>query len=357
MMIPNLGRLSIGGPTVPPNSEDASSLPPAGLDILDKPGMVEFTVENPGVDQRAKSMWSQPYMLQWLARWEGLVRVLPTSYCQYATNKQQPNKPTSIMTTLAGLQLERPCGLRHPCPEMRNPQSHGRHAVQVRQCEGGTPLSQCDKNAIPECLIHRVLATWIGSKWKEGYRHFLLVDAFAGWGSVKNAVTTFPTSAEANLLFQAMEHDSQHESGEVALRRILARANPQSLISYTGFDAIDQRLGYRDLTLTEKRHDALRQRKRARVSVHTDTKYIGDYLETPNILLNIIGAELASMERDRVAVLVHASPPCTTFSATAIAKHRPSNGSLSDVAIEHDRLVQKLLMELEHIAQLSKRAM
>lgn len=371
-MVPDLACLAIGGPRDRSSGESSgessvgpdnvASLPRIPFDTIDKlfgkPGMVEFTVENPGIDSRVNSLWSQPYVVQWLDMWKGLVRVVPTTYCQYAHYPEckQPNKPTSIMTTLASLSLEQPCTKSRPCPELCDPRSDGRHSVQVSQREREqTSLSQCEKNAIPERLIHQVLAAWIGSKWTEGYRTFLVVDVFAGWGSVKKAAATFANSPEAMRMVEDIENSGDNDYSDLALRRILAVSNPFSLLHYVGFDAVDQRLAFRAPTTAETRYDAAHDRKRKRVGVYANTKYIGDYMDTANPILNIIGAELTeltAMGMDRVAVWVHASPPCTTFSTAGLAVHRPVNGPPSSLANEHDELVKKLLAELAMLAQL-----
>ena len=371
-MLPDLSHLGINARNSAPdssnNSEEVSLLPRVPVEkieeLLPKPSMVEFTVENPGIDNRVKSLWNQPYTTQWLDRWGDLVNVVPTTYCQYAQypESKQPHKPTSIMTTLPTLPLQQPCSAKRPCPELCDPRSDGHHSVQVSQRDGAqSSLSECEKNAIPERLIHNIIASWVGSKWEDGYRNFLVVDVFAGWGSVKNAVATFANSSEATHMvdtIQGRDYNDNNDSSDLALRRILAVLNPESLVQYVGFDAIDQRIKFRDPTRTEMRHDSAHGRKRKRIGVHTNTKYIGDYLDTPHPILNIIGAELATMNSigvDRVAVWVHASPPCTTFSLAGLATHRPSNGPASDLANEHDQLVKQLLEELALLAQLHRR--
>lgn len=370
MLLPNLSRLApapTDGNGADADAEAAfSSLSAVSTSqiatLLGRPSTLEFTVENPGIDDRARSLWNQPYVVEWLTLWKEVVQVVPTTYCQYAQypEKKQPLKPTSIMTTFQTLQLQRPCTPSRPCPELCDPQSGGRHSVQIRPRDGSqASLSQCERNAIPERLTHQILATWIGSKWKSGFRNFLLVDVFAGWGSVKNAVATFANSPEANSMVEELSALGADDSTDLALRRVLAISNPLSLLHYAGFDAVDQRVAFREPTLAEKRQSAAQNRKRTRVSVNVDTKYIGDYMKTPNPILNIIAAELAELtdlDVDRVAIWIHASPPCTTFSMAGLATHRPADGPVSALADEHDRLVKKLLAELALLAQLGARS-
>lgn len=381
--VPNLAHLAISGPisgrsnasssrrngSEGVNAEDVSLLPDVAVDtireLLRRTDMVEFTVENPGIDDRAKSLWNQPYLIEWLNRWQRTVKLIPTTYCQYAQypHDKQPHKPTSIMTTLTGLTLQRPCNANRPCSELCDPTSRGRHSVQVSQREHAqSSLSQCEKNAIPQQLTHQILATWIGSKWVDGYRNFLVIDVFAGWGSVKNAIATFANSPEAIRMVDMVNANDGDVDNELPLRRILAMADPTSLLHYVGFDAVDQRVSFREPTLTEERHDVAHGRKRKRIAVNTDTKYIGDYLDAQqaNPLLNIIGAELTRLHsiglaQQSIATWIHASPPCTTFSLAGLATHRPTNGPSSDLANEHDQLVKKLLKELALLAQLRRR--
>lgn len=46
--------------------------------------------------------------------------------------------------------------------------------------------------------------------------------------------------------------------------------------------------------------------------------------------------------------VVWASPPCTTYSLSAISHHRPLDGELSEFAIKSDKIVKKTLQIIKH---------
>jgi len=163
--------------------------PPELRALLFRADTVEVTVENPGVNDRVQSLWHQTYTHDWLAKWGGLVRLHATSYCKHAApggSELPPKKDTTILSTMEGLSLPPPCTAGRPCEERKR---RGTHRTQV---SGRHSLPEAQRNALPPTLVHRVLAAWTERKWRDGYRAFLVVDAFAGWGSMHAALRTFP---------------------------------------------------------------------------------------------------------------------------------------------------------------------
>lgn len=309
------------------------------------PVSVEVTIENPGIHSRRQSLWDQAYVRQFLERWSDRVWVYPTSYCQYATlpDKLYPQKHTSILSTMPNLPIKPPCTRTNSCPDLREARVH---QVVVSGRDGKCGLPPRERNALPEELVHRIFGAWLRVKWHAGYRTFVFLDLFAGWGSLRDALHTFPSSDVARTL--------EADSGELRLRLLLARTQPAALVRYVGFDMLRRRRGHREPTVAEARVFHARGSKKRRVDVETETEHVGNYLSHEWSLSQMVADEV---EEGPTAVLVHASPPCTTFSSQALAIHRPTaaDASNSPLADEHDLLVQKLLSEIEAVTGMASR--
>ena len=132
------------------------------------------------------------------------------------------------------------------------------------QHDAAVVLNSREKNALPEALVHSILKQWLITKWEVGYRDFLVLDSFAGWGSVKSALTTIRFT-ETEL------KDDLPDRYDLLMRSFVKTG----LVSYVGFDITQHRLGKRKATMAElrlKRHPGDMQ------TVLTDTDYIIDYL-------------------------------------------------------------------------------
>lgn len=318
-----------------------------------KVGAIEFILENPGSDTRQQSLFTQPYTLEFIQKF-GL-SVHNTSYCKYPGNSKSdgpgtPQKHTGILTSLKGLELFPRCSKDDPCEELLG-RYNKVHKAQISRRDGqsGASMHDKEKNALPEALVHSILKQWIISKWKVGYRDFLVLDAFAGWGSVKSALSKIPKKW---ITLDDLEDDLPDRT-DLFIRSAVGQ--PNDLVSYVGFDITQRRIGVRNRTMAEKR---LKRPLSDTERVLTDTDHILDYLNPDmNPIMSILSQELERhKECGKLAVLVHASPPCTTFSTAGLGNHRPQDGHLSALACDHDELVKKLLGELQIVCNLTAAA-
>lgn len=115
---------------------------------------------------------------------QGVMTVeLSTTYCQHGF---QYRKPTTFITSLVSPapQLRSPCCNTDPCAEM---QEFGKH----RQGVQGTSASK--KNSIPISITTEFLDKWMQkcANMQEPPDSYVFVDAFAGFGSVSEAVRMY----------------------------------------------------------------------------------------------------------------------------------------------------------------------
>jgi len=177
-----------------------------------------------------------------------------------------------------------------------------------------------------------------------GCRKFHVIDFFSGWESVRRACDSFRTS-EAYM--HVVNELSKYESASDMQVWLRVTRRP---VTYCSFDAQKQSLGVEERYM--KRGNS--RRVETRVRIHTDPKYVGDFLELDAMLQKVLTTETAflrdvfNLDPDvKIAMLLHASPPCTTFSQAALQKHRPNDAPPSELANRHDKLVKKLLHEIE----------
>jgi len=344
-MLPNLSNLAIGSKEgavdpIEPNREFEELESTADELLKTLKIKLSFTVENPGPSKRPKSLFVQPYTLEFL-KLDG-VRTIDTSYCKYG---EPFRKDTTFITNLEeGFCLERRCEGRFVCTGKKRNRTHDSSVQDVS--------NPCSKNAIPERLLHELLAAFVYEQALLGCREFHVIDCFSGWESFRRACETFKPGAEAfKRLAERLSVDER--TSDMALWLKIA----QRPVTYSGFDAQNHRTG------TEERVQYVpvqggKKRVVKQTVVKTDPLYVGDFLEMPDMLPKLVAAEaLAIRERARspkdkpIAVLLHASPPCTTFSQAALYVHRPSGEPLSELAVRHDELVKKLLSEIAYLTR------
>jgi hypothetical protein len=108
---------------------------------------------------------------------------LSTTYCKHGF---QYRKPTTFITSLVSPkpQLRSPCCNTDPCAEI---QEYGKH----RQGVQGTSASK--KNSIPTSITTEFLEKWMQkcANMQEPPDSYVFIDAFAGFGSVSEAVRTY----------------------------------------------------------------------------------------------------------------------------------------------------------------------
>lgn len=276
-----------------------------------------FTVENPGPSSRDSSLFQHTSAL-WFLRKVPQARVLDTSYCKYGRDYR---KHTAFITNMPRLRLLRPC---------LNSKKHPR-SVQS--------LSSKEKNSIPEPLLHTLLAAFMEEGAARGCRGFHVLDVFSGWESMRSACKSFKVGS--NIYHETMRRLQDYEDMAVWLR-VCSRP-----ISYTAVDMTSKPLERRE----KVRYVSCKGGKRRLVTNSFETtlpEHEEDFMEHKEFLLNLIRQELRQIEEsdETVAILLHMSPPCTTFSLAGLQTHRRRDGSLSDLAVMHDKLCTKMFREL-----------
>ena len=193
-----------------------------------------------------------------------VVKHAPTSYCRYGVPYQ---KRTNLFTSLTGLQLPAPCSQRRPCTALAQ---LGRHAEQA----SGQPAEIL--NHVPIALITAVLNEWVRVA---RFSHFLLIDAFSGFGSVARAAHAYEQAriwVVTNDLFRdAVDFDC----GQACILEHLCR------------------MGLAEL---QREEPALR--------------------------------------RENVNVLFWLSTPCQTYGPQGRGHHRPKQGPCTPLARAHDAM-------------------
>jgi hypothetical protein len=136
-------------------------------------GFVDFTFENP-LHGKFKDL---PSVTAMLCCYPDHVRRLDTSYCNLGFQHQ---KPTVIITSLTGVRLPPPCP-KQPCAAVR---AGLPHAARVADCDDAA------KNALPPALVDALVEAWLRkhADAQTGAEAYLLIDVFAGFGSVHGRV-------------------------------------------------------------------------------------------------------------------------------------------------------------------------
>jgi hypothetical protein len=253
-------------------------------------GFVDFAFENP-LHGKFKDL---PSLMGMLFCYPGRVRRLDTSYCNFGFQYQ---KPTVIITSLTGLRLPPPCP-KHPCAAVR---AGLPHAARVAECDDAT------KNALPPALVDALVEAWLRkhADAQTGAEAYLLIDVFAGFGSVHGRVRErWPqVCVYANDLV---------DRGQQAVLDMGANSpfGPASL-----------------LALALLKHS------------HAD----------PDALRAHAGGAVGWANAHKIAVLFHISTPCETYSTQALAVHREAGTctAVSRAAHRADAMNDALVAWLE----------
>lgn len=219
--------------------------------------------------------------------------IVTTSYCSYGFGWK---KDTSILSNLSNLRLRPPCRVR-PC---------GRVHTDFAS------LTTAERNSIPALLVSDVLAAFEAAQRASGRVPLLVLDVFAGWGSV---------------------------SDEAQQRGLLVFSNdilPNRCDANMGFDMRDIQLS--DLIVLALRHHEQHVRERL------DPASFDALFKGPGTIKDRLYAS-------HVGVLLHISFPCVTYSTAAGGYHRPSGSStaLTPTAVAHDQMLASFISELESL--------
>lgn len=229
----------------------------------------DYVVENP-LDGH---LWQLPCTQRLLERSDkdepcGLIaKLMRTSYCHYESDSQ---KRTGFLTTLVEVQLEA------PCPS--NPCGADKHTPWES-------LGTRERNSIPQSLIHQFLVAWMAKTPTN--KKLVLIDVFAGFGSVETAVGWSNAHSERQI--------------HICSNDIL------------------------------KRRDAL---------------YDFDMEKFDLTVLESFALMRGGWSRENTSVLLWMSTPCTTYSIAGLFKHRPKEGSISELAASHDKMNDALFTQL-----------
>lgn len=226
--------------------------------------MLDFSFENP-LDGAFKDL---EVVKRLLSDFPTTVFERRTSYCHHEYDYR---KRTVLVTTLPNFRPAFPCpGM--PCAHIRE---RGSHPVGVANCEAA------QKNSIPPKLIDHLIRSWKErprSTDAPSIQHWVLIDVFHGFGSVKKRVYGNPEHADVKVY-------------------------SNDLVDRPGVDAtLDMRIFGLDTLL------ALALTK----IFPNDAEGIQSHP----------GGAIGWCSQERIAVLFHLSTPCETYSVQGLGKHR-----------------------------------
>jgi len=230
------------------------------LPSRDETHLFDFSIENP-FDGKLKDL---ACVRSLIADFPNVVFETPTSYCHYGYPYQ---KRTVFITTLPTFRPTPPCPKR-PCAARQNGFKHGQQAARS---------SSAQKNSIPNGLVDELVDAWMRRVGKTALQ-FLIVDVFSGWGSVSSRIQT------------------RHPRVHVFSNDIVDRSNINMTLDMRTFS-----LGSL-LILAASRF-------------WTDEDDLRRQSEHPDGILGWLRDE-------KIAVLLHISTPCETYSTNALARHR-----------------------------------
>ena len=252
----------------------------------------DFVFENP-LDGKLKDL---PFVRRLITGYPFDVRFLRTSYCHYALCSSLPlqRKRTCFLTSLLSMSLKRPCPT-YPCQDLF---VNGRHAVNIAE------LAKKDRNSIPELIIDEEMRAWkVRTPWA---KHRIFLDIFSGWGSVVRRVRQQHTDvhAFANDIVRRDDNDAEIDVHKFGIEILIALSVQKCL----------------EIDLQE---------------VGKNMPRIRDW-----------------MREEEIAMLIHMSTPCETYSTAAGATHRGTQSveAKTDKAASHDAMNEKLVeWMVEHV--------
>ena len=287
--------------------------------------VLDFSFENP-LDGKFKDLGAVKSMLE---RYPNYVFQRGTSYCHYGRTYR---KRTVFVTTIEGFTPTLPCpsrgrgepGKSQRCQYLLQGGHGAQHERQVTSCR------QAEKNSIPEALCLQLLQAWMDQNPDDDLpledprkRKYIVVDCFAGWGSLKHALRVATDCPEGGFW--------SHDPDDPRWQRIKLFEN----------DLASGRAGGANMEL--------------------DMSFFG-----PFTLLSMAIRRFWSLDdsedpvtwcmQNNARVLFHCSTPCETYSTNGLAVHRKGETMepASEKAIEHDEMNRKIIRAFE-AAILSKR--
>lgn len=235
---------------------------------------------------------------------------LTTTYCQYGLDYA---KPTTILTSLSAI------GVRPPCCDETLCAHGGKHLRNVQQCTAPE-----ERNQIPEELTRVLLEAFVAKQRARGAVAFLVVDVFSGWGSVARAVEA---------------------------------CAPETMAVYTNDVVRKRKAGHitdldLDMALLQSLDAVLRFAMLSRL------EGLGSAgLEARRLLEASEGVPPMEevLRRSGIAVLLHLSFPCTTYSTAGGSTHRAKGdrAAASPLAQQHDTMLEALVGELVALCRLA----
>lgn len=233
-----------------------------------------------------------------------------TSYCKYG---KEYRKNTTFLTSISALALRPVCGGESCCLATRN---GGPHPRGVQGCPAA------EKNSLPVALVHALLRTFTAKHRAQGRRIFILLDVFSGWGSVAEAASEEHLRANGVLL---PDETMLVHTNDLVPTRTDGRADADLDMSKFDLNFL--------VRLAFLRHATALGRT---LGTNLEKFQIGE-ISLPQ-LLSIEG----------IAMLLHCSVPCTTYSKSACTTHRASGQitAKSTLAEKHDGLIDKLTTDL-----------
>ena len=219
--------------------------------------------------------------------------IVTTSYCSYGFVWK---KDTSILSNLSNLRLRPPCRVR-PC---------GRVHTDFAS------LTTAERNSIPALLVSDVLAAFEAAQRASGRVPLLVVDVFAGWGSV---------------------------SDEAQQRGLLVFSN--DILPNRGNANMD--FDMRDIQLSDLIVLGIRRYEKE-IKERIDPAHFDSLFDSSASIKERLSAS-------RVGVLLHLSFPCTTYSTAAGGFHRPAGSStaLTPTAVAHDQMLASVIFQLDSL--------
>lgn len=292
----NKGKRPLAAPpevaTGPPVDADGFVRKRRARTVSPSRGFVDFAFENP-LHGKFKDL---PSIEAMLFCYPGRVRRIDTSYCNLGVAHQ---KPTVIVTSLTRLRLPPPCP-KQPCAAV----FAGRpHAARVADCDDAT------KNALPPALVDALVEAWLRkhADAQTGAEAYLLIDVFAGFGSVHGRVSErWPqVVVYANDIVDRGQHGVLDMSANSPF-------GPGSLLA---------------IALVK----------------HFD-------VEAEELLAHQ-GGVVGWANARKIAVLFHLSTPCDTYSTQALAVHREAGTSaaVSSAAHRADAMNNALVAWFERV--------
>ena len=248
---------------------------------------LDFVFENP-LDGK---LWDTKFMTKLRSDYQYTTYFDRTSYCQYGFDYR---KHTGFLSSLPAMNLVAPCRKDNPCRWMERDGQHP-HAVL------GT--SQAQRNSIPAPLVDAEINAWIRRTPKATKR--LFIDVFAGFGSVDEAVKARP---EGIHVYSNEWVRGRGQSIELDMRRF----DMTTLLMFA-------------LQKTFRDADG-----------HLDPPMEGD---------GLVADMIKWLKNQSVAVLIHVSTPCETYSAASGGYHRP-RGDVTPLTLkarDHDTMNAKLV--------------